>query len=116
MTESVCIQVSTKYSFQHLTYWPEPQHKDVFNHIEIVDKNNLEAQNPKRDTSIPSVSTGLDCVGLCRTALPPGNIPPTLSLVYQVNINGFAIALDCTLKVVHFSFCSVQVMPLFKLL
>ena len=29
--------------------------------------------------------------------------------------NGFAIAIDCTLKVAPFSFCSVQVMPLFRI-
>ena len=29
--------------------------------------------------------------------------------------NGFAIAMDCTLKVVPFGFCSVQVMPLFRI-
>ena len=29
--------------------------------------------------------------------------------------NGFAIAIDCTLKVVPFGFCSVQVMPLFRI-
>ena len=29
--------------------------------------------------------------------------------------NGFAIAIHCTLKVVHFGFCSVQVMPLFRI-
>ena len=28
---------------------------------------------------------------------------------------GFAIAIDCTLKVVHFAFCSVQVKPLFRI-
>ena len=27
--------------------------------VEFVDKINLEAQNPRRNTSIPSVSTGL---------------------------------------------------------
>ena len=28
--------------------------------------------------------------------------------------NGFAITIDCTLTVVPFGFCSVQVMPLFR--
>ena len=27
--------------------------------VEFVDKNNLEPQNPRRDTSIPTVSAGL---------------------------------------------------------
>ena len=31
----------------------------VFRQVEFVDKNNLEAQNPRRGTSIPSVSVGL---------------------------------------------------------
>ena len=31
----------------------------VFHQFEFVDKNNLEAQNPMRDTSIPSVSVCL---------------------------------------------------------
>ena len=29
-----------------LTYWPEQQKKDVFHQVELVDKNNLEAQTP----------------------------------------------------------------------
>ena len=37
----------------------EQQQKYVFHQVEFVDKNNLEAQNPRRDTSIPSVSAGL---------------------------------------------------------
>ena len=35
----------------------------VFHQVEFVDKNNLEAQNPRRDTSIPSVSAGLNTAG-----------------------------------------------------
>ena len=34
-----------------------------------------------------------------------------IKLIY----NGFAIAIDCTLKVVHFGFCSVQVMSCFRI-
>ena len=30
-----------------------------FHEVEFVDKNNLELQSPRRDTSIPSVSAGL---------------------------------------------------------
>ena len=33
--------------------------KNVFNLVQFVNKNNLEAQNPSRDISIPSVSAGL---------------------------------------------------------
>ena len=40
------------------------QQKDVFLKVEFVDKNNLEGQNPRRDTSIPSVSAGLPLPGL----------------------------------------------------
>ena len=58
------------YSWQNLTcmykilnpaliYCREQQQKYVFHQVEFVDKNNLEAQNPRRDTSIPSVSAGL---------------------------------------------------------
>ena len=39
-------------------YWSEQQDKYVFNKVEFVDQNNLEAKNPRRDTSIPSVSAG----------------------------------------------------------
>ena len=39
-----------------LTYWPEQEQKYVFYQVEFVDKNNFEAWNPRRDTSIPSVS------------------------------------------------------------
>ena len=42
-----------------LIYCREQQQKYVFHQVEFVDKNNLEAQNPRRDTSIPSVSAGL---------------------------------------------------------
>ena len=35
----------------------------VFHQVEFVDKNNLEAQNPRRDNSIPSVSAGLSGEG-----------------------------------------------------
>ena len=38
------------------------QHKNreiVFHQVEFVDKNNLEAQNPRRDTCIPNVGAGL---------------------------------------------------------
>ena len=31
----------------------------VFHQVEFVDKNNLEAENPRMDTCIPSVSAGL---------------------------------------------------------
>ena len=59
-----------KYSLQNLTCiykilnpalsnWREQQRKHVSHQIEFVDKNKLEAQNARRDTSIPSVSTGL---------------------------------------------------------
>ena len=37
--------------------------KNVFHQVEFVDKNNLGAQNPRRDTSIPSVSAGLNTAG-----------------------------------------------------
>ena len=33
--------------------------KNVFHQFEFVNKFNLETQNPRRDTSIPSVSAGL---------------------------------------------------------
>ena len=39
--------------------WQEQQQKDVFHQFEFVDKFNLETQNPRRDSSIPSVSAGL---------------------------------------------------------
>ena len=39
--------------------WPGQEQKDVFCQVGFVDKNNLEAQNPRRDTGIPSVSAGL---------------------------------------------------------
>ena len=39
--------------------WPEQQQKDVFHQFELVNKFNLEDQNPRRDTSIPGVSAGL---------------------------------------------------------
>ena len=42
-----------------LIYCREQQQKYVFHQVEFVDKNNLEAQNPRRDTSIPIVSAGL---------------------------------------------------------
>ena len=47
---------STRYKIQPLTYWPEQQQKYVSHQVEFVDKNNFEAQSPRRDTSIPSVS------------------------------------------------------------
>ena len=40
-------------------YRSEQQYKYVFNQVELVDQNNLEARNPRRDTSFPSVSAGL---------------------------------------------------------
>ena len=43
--------------------WPEEQQRGVFHQFECVDKINLDAQNPRRDTSIPSVSAGLDHPG-----------------------------------------------------
>ena len=55
--------VPTRYSIQPLTYWPEQQQKYVVHQVEFVDNNNLEAQNPRRDTSIPSVSAGLRVAG-----------------------------------------------------
>ena len=36
-----------------------PQQRYVFHQVEFVDKNNLEAKNSRRDTSIPSVSAKL---------------------------------------------------------
>ena len=57
MTE--ILHVSTRYEIQPLTYWPEQQQKDVFHQVEFVDKNNLEAQTPRRDASIFSASAGL---------------------------------------------------------
>ena len=57
MTE--ILHVSTRYEIQPLTYWPEKQQKCVFHQVEFVNKNNFEAQNPRRDTSIPSVGAGL---------------------------------------------------------
>ena len=41
---------------------------DVLHQVEFVDKNNLEAQNPRRDTSIPSVSAGLPKSGNIKEA------------------------------------------------
>ena len=38
-----------------------------------------------------------------------------LTLVNQVNKKRFYIALDCTLEVVPFVFCFVQVMPFFRI-
>ena len=46
------------YLIQPLTYWPKQQHKYGFNQVEFVNKNSLEAQNPRRDTNIMSVCTG----------------------------------------------------------
>ena len=46
-----------------LTYWTEQQKKDVFHQVEFVDKNYLEAQNPRRDTGVLSVSAGLGVGG-----------------------------------------------------
>ena len=36
-------------------------------------------------------------------------------MAYQVNIYGFAIPIDCSLKVVPFGLCFVQVMPLLRI-
>ena len=33
--------------------------QNIFCQVEFVDKSNLEAQNPRRDNSIPSISAGL---------------------------------------------------------
>ena len=46
-----------------------------------------------------------------RTNLPRRVLDPSTSLVY----NGFALVIGCTLKVVPFSLCFVQVMPLFRI-
>ena len=43
-------------------FYPFPKY--VFNHVEFVDQNNMEAQNPRRDTSIPKVSAGLSLARL----------------------------------------------------
>ena len=51
--------VSTRYYIQPLTSRPEQQQKYVFHKFGFVDKNNMETKNPRRDTSIPSVSAGL---------------------------------------------------------
>ena len=49
------IRRKARYQIQPLAYWPKQQQEYVFQHIEFVDKNNLEAQNPRRDTStVPS--------------------------------------------------------------
>ena len=49
--------------------WPEQQQRYVFHPFEFVDKKinkkNLEVQNPRRDTSIPSVSAGLKSAVYC---------------------------------------------------
>ena len=42
---------------------PEQHQQDVVHQVEFVDKNNLEAQTPRRDTSILSVRAGSDGVG-----------------------------------------------------
>ena len=39
--------------------WTEEQQQDVFHQFEFVNKFNLETQNPRRDTSVPSVRAGL---------------------------------------------------------
>ena len=44
--------------------WTEEQQQDVFHQFEFVNKFNLETQNPRRDTSISSVSAGLLSTGL----------------------------------------------------
>ena len=51
--------VSTRYLIQPHIYWPKQKPKVVFRQVEYVDKTILEAQNPRRDISIPSVTAGL---------------------------------------------------------
>ena len=72
-----CIYVETGYGITHnrnltciLDFKSSPlltgknkKTNYVFHQVEFVDKNNLEAQNPRRDTSIPSVSAGLSGEG-----------------------------------------------------
>ena len=43
--------------------WPEQNKKNFFHQFEFVAKLNLETQNSRRDTSIPSVSAGLCAEG-----------------------------------------------------
>ena len=63
--------VPTRYEIQPLTFWKilvywifqdqnnnKTKHKDVFQQFEFVSKN-LATQNPRRDNSTPSVSTGV---------------------------------------------------------
>ena len=50
--------VSTRYKTQPLSYWPEQQQKYVYRG-KFVDKSNLEAESPRRGTSIPGDSAGL---------------------------------------------------------
>ena len=77
------------------TYWVwydhnnnKTKHKDVFQQFEFVDKNNLETHNPRRDTSILSVSTGLLWESLGRPLREPRS-PPGKALVRSLKLGTY---------------------------
>ena len=61
---------------------PSLSGQNIFHQVEFVNNNNLEAQNPRRDTSIPSVSAGLELMGLSRGNTMPSCLEERESLYY----------------------------------